>query len=100
MGLHDSPEPGIERGIEGAERQGASRSGRSGYKGADQGWPAAAWVRLVEGRRHNGMRKLDLFGVVYRSRQSDGAARSVRSLQYGRASWLGMVLAGKSARAL
>src|SRR5260370_1337993 len=59
---------------------------------------AALWLWLVERRWYNVVREVDFLRFINRSRQSDGARRSLGSFGSGHTSWLGLVLAGESAR--
>src|SRR6202035_3234210 len=76
-------EPAPGRGIEGSQREGAGGSGGSSDEAANQGRPAASWLCLVERRWYDVLRQLDLLRLIHRSRQSDGATRSVGSFGSG-----------------
>src|SRR5467141_4695758 len=93
-------EPAAGGGIEGSQREGAGGSGGSSDEAANQGRPAASWLCLVERRWYDVLRQLDLLRLIHRGRQSDGATRSFGPLKFGHTSWLGLVLAGESPRAL
>jgi len=77
---------------------GGSRGSR--YQAANQGRPAASWLRVAERRWYDLVRQLDLLRLVHGSGQSDGATRSLGSFGSGFASRLGLVLAGESPRTL
>jgi len=55
---------------------------------------------VVERRRYDVLRQLDLLRLVHRSGESDGATRSFRSFGSGFASGMGLVLACESPRPL
>jgi len=93
-------EPAPSRGIEGNQRQGAGGSRGSRYQAANQGRPAASWLRVAERRWYDLVRQLDLLRLLHGSGQSDGATRSLGSFGSGFASRLGLVLAGESPRTL
>src|SRR5258708_24482936 len=86
--------------MEGSQREGVGGSGGSSYETANQDRPAASWLCLVERRWYDVLRQLDLLRLIHRSRQSDGATRSFGPFKFGHTSWLGLVLAGESPRAL
>ena len=75
LGLHRSAPPVAHRGGQGDQRQGAGRPHGPGHPAADQGGPAAARVRLAQGRRHHRLRQLDLQRLLDRGRQPDGPPR-------------------------
>src|SRR5260370_15382126 len=69
-------EPAPGRGIEGNQWQGARRSRGSRDEAANQGRPAASWLSLLERRRYDVLRALDLLRPVDRKREPDSTAPS------------------------
>src|SRR5882762_2823638 len=98
MAVYDTGKSFVSGGLQRDQRESPGRSYRSeSARRHHQSRTATAWFCVAPRRRHDIMRKLDLLGVVDRSRCSDAAARDRRSFGAGDLSKLGMVVAREQA---